>query len=160
MIVTGIFCTVIKEVFFKLLMTLSLQAIRNWYSKSRNRYRQYFYNHSTISRANSPADEASAKFSSDSDIFLPLQPFHHCFTTASRRWFSGSFTIVKSRILRSLEAANSPTLPLVTTTVWLLFDNVWQLFDRSYDCLPIACQYSNCQLLARRNIKFFSPNRN
>jgi hypothetical protein len=97
-------------------MTLSLQAIRNWYSKSRNRYCQYFYNHSTISRANSPADEASAKFSSDSDIFLPLQPFHHCFTTASRRWFSGSFTIVKSRILRSLEAANSPTLPLSPTT--------------------------------------------
>ena len=47
-------------------------------------------------------DAKRCKFTSDSDLFLPLQPFHHCFTTASRRWFFGSFTIVKSQILRRM----------------------------------------------------------
>ena len=47
-------------------------------------------------------DAKRCKFTSDSDLFMPLQPFHHCFTTASRRWFFGSFTIVKSQILRRM----------------------------------------------------------
>ncbi|MFA5458640.1 MAG: hypothetical protein WC261_13540, partial [Synergistaceae bacterium] len=53
-------------------------------------------------------DAKRCKFPSDIDLFLPLQPFHHCFTTASRRWFFGSFTIVKSQIHRGIIHAAIP----------------------------------------------------
>ncbi|MFA7651935.1 MAG: hypothetical protein WCX62_05925, partial [Synergistaceae bacterium] len=49
----------------------------------------------------------SGKFSSEDDLFMQLQPFHYCLTIVSRRWFSGSFTIVMSRIHHSSKAANS-----------------------------------------------------